>query len=171
MAIKDWVPGAVLTAADLDRYMVQQDWVVKTSDQSVTSSTTPVADSELMLTVDANSRYWVEGFLIADGAAGGDLQLGWTGPAGAAMDWVSDGLTTAATTGVDAISRSAQGLTNLPSIGTIGAGSNVAVPLRGVLTTAGAGGTLRLRWAQGTSNATATRVRAGSLLRVTKLVA
>ncbi|MBB2914849.1 hypothetical protein FHS43_006161 [Streptosporangium becharense] len=170
MAFKDWVPGAVLTAADLDRYMMQQDWVVKTSDQSVTNSATPVLDSELMLTVEANSRYWVDAFLIADGATGGDLQLGWTGPAGCAFDWVSDGLAVAATTGVDAVSRTAQGLTNLPSIGMIGVGSNIAIPLRGVLTTAGSGGVLRVRWAQATANATATRMRAGSLLRITKLV-
>ncbi|MFD0657166.1 hypothetical protein [Thermocatellispora tengchongensis] len=159
----------MLTAANLMNVFAQSAYAIKPGDESVTNSITPQNDDHLFLPVEANTVYWLDAFIKADGAAAAEIQIGWTGPAGADLDWISDGLTTAATTGVDAVSRSLQGITNLPNVGLIGSGSNVVIPIRGVLTVAGTAGTLQFRWAQGVANATATRVRGGSVMRLTRM--
>lgn len=171
MAFHTFTAGEVLTAANVMGCFTQSAYVVKGADESVTSSTTPQADDHLFMAVEANTAYWLDAFLKADGATAGDIQIGWTGPVLADLDWISDGLTNSASTGVDAVSRSLQGMTNLPTIGLLGSGTNVVIPIRGVLTVGANAGTLAFRWAQAVSNATATRVRAGSVMRLTKLVA
>jgi hypothetical protein len=168
VAIPVYVTGQVLDAPDCNLWFLPRA-VRKAVDESVTSSITLQNDDELFLTADANAQYLVFGHVIYDGAAAGDISIAWSGPASATFDWVSGGIQTGASTGVDTVSTSAQILSANPAIGAIGAGSNLVIPLQGILVTAGTAGTLQFRWAQNTSSATATRVRAGSVLAMWRI--
>jgi hypothetical protein len=137
---------------------------VKTGDESRTSTTTLSDDTELVLTVAAATLYKVEGFLIYDGAAGGDLKIGWSAPAGATWDWVAGGLDSAAAGVSGSMWMGHWTITGEHTYGCNGAGSNIIALPQGYLQTAGAAGTFRLRFAQGTSNATSTRLRTRSAL-------
>jgi hypothetical protein len=169
MPITDFVAGQVLTAATLNRYLMQQAHVVKTVNESVTSSTTPQNDDHLFLNVSANTDYWVQSFLIYNGSTAGDIQIGWSVPTGSTYDWVSDGLTTAATTTTDEVSRTAQNATSLPNLGAAGAGVNCTASTKGLLRVGSSSGVLRLRWSQGTASATATLITINSFLMARRL--
>ncbi|WP_068925048.1 hypothetical protein [Planobispora rosea] len=169
MPITDFVAGQTPNAADLNRYLMQQAHVIKPGIESVTSSTTLQNDDHLFLNVSANTDYWVQAFIIYNGATGGDLQIGWSAPTGSTFDWVSDGLSTAATTSTDEVSRTAQGVTNAPSVGAVGSGNNCTVSPKGLLRVGANSGTLRLRWAQSVSSGTATQVTTNSFLMARRL--
>lgn len=159
--------GHKLTAAELAAIITAvqglSTTVVKTADESVTSSIVLQDDNELLFTAAANATYEVWAFLHYIGVnAGGILKIGWAGPASATFDWTASGLATGAiaTTGnLDASYLS------LASTITLGGGANdvVARP-SGLLVTSATSGTFKLQWAQGTSSATATTVKAGSFL-------
>lgn len=130
-------------------------------------------DPELTTTLDAGAAYFVEFFLLLGGTTTGDIQTRWAVPSGAG------GLKNVMGPGSTAADGSADNIT--ARLGTHG--FTVAILYSGVRNatailfgayeysyiTAGAGGTLALEWAQGTTNATASRVAAGSLLRVTRI--
>ena len=42
----------------------------------------------LVLAVSANTDYWMEAFIVYDGANGGDINLAWSVPAGSIMSSV-----------------------------------------------------------------------------------
>lgn len=169
MPITDFRPGQKPTGAELNRFLMQQAHVIKAANESVTSSTTPQTDDHLVLQVTANTDYWVQAFIIYNGATAGDLQIGWGAPTGATFDWVSDGLSVAATTTTDEVSRTAQGVSNLPNVGAAGSGVLCVVAPKGLLRVGSNSGQLRLRWAQGTSSGTATQVMANSFLMARRL--
>lgn len=162
----------VLTAADMTTYFVQQAVIVKTADESVTSSTTMQNDNELLVPVAANTRYWVECFLIYSAHPNFDCKTGYSGPSGSTFDWCGDGLISGETTTVGEVTKSLQGLGSTPGhAGVLESGSPIDMVAmhKGVLTTGGSAGTLTLRWAQLSSGATPTIVRAGSVLIVTRV--
>ncbi|MEW9530753.1 hypothetical protein [Microbispora sp. NPDC049125] len=148
-------------------------YAVKTADQSRANTTTPAADSELFLPVAANSTYWLDCFIIYDGPTSADLQIGWTAPSGTTMYWVSDLLDPAITgtpaPGLASVSRTQQGLANLPSGGARSTGNPAVAPIRGWLQTSGTSGNLTCRWAQATADAVAIKILTGSAIKLTKL--
>lgn len=144
--------------------------VAKTADEAVASSTTPQNDDHLFLALETGSTYFLEFTLFADAGSGTpDLsvdftysgttslfRMGMMGPEIASGDI---GATLARFVSVAAFSSPVS----------LGLAAGVAVlHFRGTIVTTAAG-TFRLRWAQGTSNATATNMRAGSTLKATKL--
>ncbi|MEV8634281.1 hypothetical protein AB0395_21760 [Streptosporangium sp. NPDC051023] len=141
-------------------------YIQKAADTSRTNTVTLTDDPHLTTTVPAVGLWWINAFIIYAADAGVDIQIGFTGPAGASMRWVSELLTTSATTGVDTISRSAQTLANVPTGGGRGVGTAnwLVAPITGYLQTQGTGGTFAVRWAPNVSSALATSVYAGSLL-------
>ncbi|MEU4576600.1 hypothetical protein [Nonomuraea sp. NPDC023979] len=171
MPIKTWSSGERPSAADLNRYPLQQAFRLKTADESVTSSITLQDDNHLFLSVAANTDYWVQGHLIYEGAANpsGDLQLGWSYPSGAAWTWVSDALGTGETASTGIISRTRQVGSGSSSPGTVGAGVLVVAVPKGVLRVGSSSGFLKLRWAQLASSGTPTIVKTGSLLTIRRL--
>lgn len=169
MPIRDWAPGDTPNGADLNRYFMQQDSKLKTADQTVTSSTTFVDDLHLFVNVQANTQYWVVAFLIYEAGTTGDLKIGWTAPAGAGFNWVSDSLPSTETTSTGTISRAGQGLGNTPAPAGVGAGSLVMSIPKGVLVVGSTSGTLRFRFAQSVSDPVASRVKANSLLMIRRL--
>ncbi|NUP24005.1 MAG: hypothetical protein HOZ81_49720 [Streptomyces sp.] len=166
---KTWASGEILTAADLNR-LAQYNYVVKPSNESVTSSTAMQNDDHLVLAVSANTDYWVEAFIVYEAANGGDIAIGWSVPAGATGWWLHDTVSQYPADGMDGIERR-----NIPDwAGTrvgkgLGVGFKMVAPSRGVLRVAGTPGNLQLRWAQGASSGTATTVWAASMLRISKL--
>jgi hypothetical protein len=162
MAVPTWVVGQVLASADVNNWFVPLA-VKKPSTQSVISQATTIQnDTALVLPVAASAIYEMRALIIYNAAAAADIIIGWTGPSGAAMDWVSDGLITSESTGIDAVSRSAQVIGSQPGVG--GDPTNRVILPYGILTTSTTTGSLQFQWMQSVSSLTATQVVAGSAL-------
>lgn len=160
MAVPVWVPGQVLTASDVNNWLVPQG-VVKPSGTPVTSSTTVISDPDLVLPVVASATYIFECYLGFTATSGGDLKWTWAVPAGASLLYEAvhnEG-------GATGLNNSTLTYSDANTILGAGAGATVeAVAMRGNLVVAGTAGNLQLRWAQNTSNAGATTIRAQSHL-------
>src|SRR5262245_32334636 len=87
MAAPTYVPGQVLLSSDCNLWFTGQ-YANKTSDQSVTSSTTLVNDSTLVVALAANSTYWVNLEIKYEGGTNGssDMKLQLNIPAGATLN-------------------------------------------------------------------------------------
>lgn len=168
MPFKLFSDGEVLEADDdVDRFWIQQASVIKSADESVTSSAVLQNDDHLVVGLLANSQYWIELFLIYQAGTTEDLALGFSVPSGAALYWTHGGLRGGATGSVDNISRTFLDESGAGWIG--GTGANAVVMGEGRVVTGGSAGNLQLRWAQNTSGGTATIVRAGSILIAQRL--
>ncbi|WP_157251131.1 hypothetical protein [Nonomuraea typhae] len=170
MAFGTWTDGNQLGATDVNTKIVQCLFVDKTAHETVTSSETIQNDNHLKFTAAASTNYWIKALIIVDGAdTGGGIEFGWYGPSGATFDWCSDALGDDAD-GFGPVSRTRQQIGNLPAMATNGVATNLIIPAVGVLKVSTTAGVFGFRWAQDTSNATATRVNTGSGMIVTKLV-
>jgi hypothetical protein len=161
--MKNFTAGEVLTESDLDVYCVNSIGAVKTSTESVTSSTTLQDDNDLTVTVAANSTYEVSCFLKYDGPAAADLKIQFSVPASAAFEYgvvkLQSGASDATSVAHEFGSQAGSTI-----VGTIGSGTNAACRVVGTLEVAGTAGTFKLQWAQNTSDPTAVRVWARSFL-------
>lgn len=128
------------------------------------SSTTLQNDTDLLSAVAASTTYNVDLWMIINTGTVPDFKFGWTGPAGATFDWsVQEG-----TPG--ALAAVLQGPFTIASVPPInGAAADQIVVATGTLVTSVTAGTLRLQWAQNTSTASNTIVKAGSRLRLWKM--
>lgn len=175
LPFRNFVDGSHLYAFDLNTYWLQQVHVIKQSDESVVSSTTLQDDNELSLPLLANTDYWLEGFIMYGANQSADIRIMFSVPSGAVFDICHNGLRLGHVggNGVDNLSRSR--ITQLSSGGTIGgihATANTSlgvIPLEGRVIVGNTPGDLVFRWAQNTSNATATVVKADSLLVMQRL--
>jgi len=144
-------------------------YVLKTADESVTSSTAQQNDNELLLAVEANVTYIGALVVAATSAANaaGDINIGYTFPSGATLHFWSIGAHNALASGsqadLEAIVRlSATSGTTVTPYGLSTANINIVQPL--LLTTSSTAGTLQMQWAQQSSNANASTVKAGSYM-------
>ena len=144
-----------------------------TADRTVTSSTTLTAATGLAAAVDADTRYALTGYLAYTAGATGDLKVAVAAPVGAAGHWTLYAQDTAATGGIGSIVAK-----RATSFGTgttqTGAGSDadggaMACLPRGFVSTSDSAGTLQVYFAQNSSSATSTVLKAGSWLRLIKL--
>lgn len=160
-----FVAGQPLTAAQMN---ATNGYVLKTADQSVTSSATLANDAHLSYAIPAAGTYAFESNLIAVSAANaaGDLQVGWSFPTGTMYAWgVGPDASLAAGASVIGL-WSAGAITTGTAVFTFGLSTQtVAVLLKGLFV-ATASGTLRLMWSQSSSNANASTVKAGSHMLV-----
>lgn len=158
-------PGTSLTTGIMASLLA--DVATKTALESVTSSTALQNDDELVLPVEASAVYEMALVLFhdSDATVAGDIKIAWTGPAGAALSWGVHGANTSVTTstGVGSVNMQTRTIAEFASFGGGDSAGTTALAF-GTLTTAGTAGTLQLQWAQETSNAVATNVRAGSRL-------
>lgn len=166
MAYPTILAGQKVTASLLTS--MEMVTVVKAANQAVTSSTTLVNDNELFLSVAASAVYQLDGWIPYDGAfSAGDFKTDWSVPTGATMLWSPNG----PSTGGSALYTSntvAAGTT--VSIGTYGTGgAYTSASVRGRLVTSTTAGTLQFKWAQNSSNATATTVYAGAWIRLLRV--
>lgn len=171
-----WPPiaaGQSITAGLLTSMLVEE--IVKQGDTDRASTTTQLIDPELQMAMVANAVYHVEFFIYAGASTAGDFQTTWQVPSGATGLKNVHGPGSGATANSSADNQTAR-------LGVHGFGTNclyngsrngtalyVRVYESGIVTTAGSAGTCGLLWAQGTSDATATRVAAGSIMRVKRI--
>lgn len=139
----------------------------KTADESVTASTALQSDNELTLNVGANETWVLQYTLYVDGPAAADMKFALNVPSGTTGLMGGFRLDNSAVTDTDNIGTSAT--TDLTDTGfrlagTSGAGSQVTVMVLASLTTSSTTGSVVLRWAQNNSDATATIVKANSVL-------
>lgn len=144
--------------------------IVKPSDESVTSSTTLQNDDDFSFSIAANEKVIIHAHLFVSGNSAGDFQWAFNVPS-LATGWNS-GLrvidTTASTNNSGAWSA-IEDLTDtgFRASGTV-TGSTVHVQIDAIVINGANAGTIQFRWAQVTSNATATVVEAGSYMSFTR---
>lgn len=171
---RTWVAGEKPSAATLNTHIrdnlnALNGYVLKTADESVTSSATLQNDNHLLYTIGAIGTYAFDLYLYATSAANaaGDIKVAFTFPTGTMhfSGWAADsGIASGAIqTGVWVAKLSAVSGTD-----TFDAGLSTAtlgIVIHGILI-ATATGTLQTQWAQLASNANASTVKAGSHLIV-----
>ncbi|MFG2826095.1 hypothetical protein ACGFWI_01210 [Streptomyces sp. NPDC048434] len=147
---------------------------VKPTDETRTSTTTVSDDLHLFASLDANSVYRFRGTLLFDGPEAADGTLTFTVPTGATGGWAPEAgtLSTTAPDGSAQLKVAARQFGSNSDIGIMASSATLAgimVLPQGIVATGPTPGTLRLRWAQQTSNASPTTLKAGSTLEVVKL--
>lgn len=148
-------------------------FIRKPVNESVTSSATLQDDDDFAFAVAANAVYTLDSYIIYSGAidggtGAGGLKMQFTGPAGTGMTWTNFGANVSG--GVTNYNVVAEGLAaGSPRSVPTNAGTTMTCQPKGVIVTAGTSGTLRFRWAQNLSNATATVVGANSWMRLTRV--
>ena len=101
-AVNDDITAARLQAISDDLTVLgAPPLAIKTATESVTSSTTLQDDDELVVTVEANTKYRVELLLLYDGNAAGDIQVKLVAPSGTVQGTVHRIVTGAAVIGDD----------------------------------------------------------------------
>lgn len=168
---RTWVAGEKPSAATMNAHIrdnlnALNGFVRKTADESVTSSTTLQNDNHLALSIPAAGTYEVDVKLFATSAANaaGDLQAGFTFPAGTmhfGIHAADTSLVSGSTTATMAVTSNLSA-TSGSSVVTAGLStSTVLIWIHGLFI-ATATGTLTLQWAQFASNANASTVKSGS---------
>lgn len=145
--VKTFTTGVVVSAG-----VTSFRSAIKAGATSRNTTVTPAADPDLVVAVEANSRYDVTA-VVGWTNGGGGFRVDFTGPSGATMLWVDNDGSVASAIGTD--------LTFSVTVGT---------SLRGTLVTSGTAGNLTLRWAQNTSNAADTTLLAGCSLLATRIL-
>jgi len=155
VALPVFTVGQVLTAADVNQYLVNTIAARKTANESVTSSTTLQDDDHLNVTVAANCTYEFTCMLKFDGALAGDLKYQFVGPSGATLTAAVLQIVTGGTVTTE------DQLTSMIISSTLTAGAFTgggSLLIHGIVVVSSTAGTFKLQWAQDTSNGTATRI-------------
>jgi hypothetical protein len=163
MAYPDIAAGEDITAGLLTSMLPVI--VPKAATESVTASTTMQNDDELFASVAVSATYAVQLHLFHDADTTGDIKIGWSGPTGATMNWgaVVAHVNETSSGTVTAVSMQTRIISETQDIGG-GASTGTYSVVHGTLITSTTAGTLNFQWAQRSSSATATNVRAGSML-------
>lgn len=136
---------------------------VKTSRETVTSSTTLQDDNDFSFSVKANTTYLIESNLTMVAPSSGGFKWACTVPSGASgrvSSYLSNGSSyNTADTDITTGSGANTGTT---------VGNTALFQIIGYVTTTTAG-TLNLQWSQHTSNATATYIERGSTMILTEV--
>lgn len=162
MPVPTWAVGQVLAASDVNNWFVPVA-AVKTSDQSVTSSTAFVSDTELFVPLVALGTYQFECFLSYEGAAGnntGAIKWKWIVPAGTSVRYQGLFQGTGGGASVNGVFIAG----DTPASNTQGPGVLTGVSMIGTIVVSSTGGNMTLQWAQNVSNATSTVVHPQSCL-------
>ena len=160
--------GTKVTAAFLES-MLPLD-VVKAATETVTPSTTYQDDDELFLPVEANAVYRFDMLLLHSSGTTGKFKMQFTAPTGATVAWGVIGVHTSVTLSnpVTDVSMPSRTLTDILGLGGGNLTGTTAL-ISGSITTSSTAGNLTLQWAQNTSDAAATQVRAGSTLSMKRV--
>jgi hypothetical protein len=144
----------------------------KTGDTSRASSTTQVDDPHLTVSLSASATYILYAYLVYQAGTTGDINIGFTQPAGAAGSWQGTGMgrDVAASIGTGGwtvrMNANDVGTTQLRSYG--GDTTNQAVQVMGIVRTSSAGA-FTVQWAQAALDATATILRADSWMQLVRV--
>lgn len=173
-----FVAGQKVRAQELNDLMYG---VVMTTDVTKTNSTTFSNATGLAIPLAANARYGLDGWLHWSSNETADIKFQYTYPSGATGYWAGIGprFTEKPTASGPRINYVDFGSVSLTAALVFSGDNEVptfpspatyisAIP-RGHIVTAGTSGTLQLQFAQNALSGTATILRAGSWLRVTRL--
>jgi hypothetical protein len=148
--------------------LIDFKFVRKSSDQSVTSSTALVVDSELIFAIGANETWQFELVILHLGAEAGDFKMAVKGPSGVAGIWSAFGAITVAVSGaynLNAGARSTWDNSATLAFGNQGASAlSASANVKGVARNGATPGNIELWWAQNTSDATGTTIKTDSYL-------
>lgn len=168
--------GTTVNAA-LNQINDYEPFAYKTADQTITSSITLTDDTHMALALPAAGTYVVEGMFMFSGAAAGDIKIAWayTGTltngyrSGQGPSTVSTDVLGAAANAERAAAAGATtaAITSSTPYGCDGTNWSAAFELGVVIVSTT--GTLKVQWAQQTSNATGTVMRAGSFFRARRV--
>lgn len=141
--------------------------VRKTVDESVASSTAVQNDDTLLFAVAANEVWVFEVILSIETVTAADFRFRFDSPAGSSGVYGAIGAALGAASVESSARWSAGGFslgitTSLGSTG--GSGANTPVFIHGIIANGSTAGSLTLQWAQNTSDATATVVKANSFI-------
>ena len=163
-----FLAGDLPTAEQFDAFADLNDWrtlaAVKPSDTTRNSTTVLAADPHLSITYGLNRTYAVTVRLVVNSGATPDFKFDFSAAAGVTMsDYTYQACVPP--TGIE--------YGTLALISTVGAmncdGSNRPLTITGTLVTGGTPGAFTLRWAQNTSDAGNTILRAGSSITFIRL--
>lgn len=168
-----FVAGQKVRAQELNDLVLG---VVMTSDVTKISSTSFSNATGLVLPLAANATYGLDGWVHWTSADNADIQFRYTYPSGSTGQWAGVGPRvnenpTASGPRINYVDFGAVSIANSLAF----TGDNIASPTtvsaspRGFIITSSTSGNLQLQFAQGTSQASNTVLRAGSWLRVTRL--
>lgn len=152
---------------------MQVDIVQKLTNTDRTATTTLADDPDLTTTLEANSRYYIE-FEVwyASNTGPSGIKTGWTVPSGVTGNRSALGMTSAAssTTPTGEGRWGVHSYTTAVFYGDRVSDTNLILFRETSLVTVGStAGTCALQWAQDTSNASAVRVAAGSVMRIQRV--
>jgi hypothetical protein len=141
---------------------LEQVRAYKATDQTVTSSTSLVNDTALSFAIAASEAWQFELDLYStfDGGAASGIKAAFTVPSGATLQWLPTAVSIPITTSGSSQILAAGG----------GATTTWMGKLIGQVINSTNAGTVQLQWAQNTSDATATALKAGSSLLATRLI-
>ncbi len=173
-APRTWVTGETVTAALLNTH-VRDNFlaigepvqVVKSSDESVTSSTTLQADDELLFAVAANETWLYRFGIFFTGNTTGDFKFEITGPTSHAMRYGVGSMED--TGGSTLMFRAGRDGTALAGFQAQATPTANMMRVDGIIANAGNAGNCTFEWAQNTSNGTATIVEQNSYLIATQV--
>lgn len=154
LCVSDFLALQELKAAELNAHFPL--FARKTADETVNNSATLQNDNHLFLSVAASTTYELTGLLVYTSGATPDFKFGWTFPSGLTMRY-----TVLATVG-GTFGTYGQVQTAVPAID--GAGSELTVPIMGIVIVSSTAGTLQLQWAQNTANASDTKLHTNSYI-------
>lgn len=147
-------------------------FVRKTADESVTSSTALQDDDELKFNI-ASNEIWEATFKLAiDAATGGDIKFAVNVPSGATGRlniWGPDSGASASPSSIVLFSTTTLTDAGVITVGGFGAGTAIPVRCELIIANGATAGLVKLRWAQGTSSGTASKVLANSTLNALRI--
>ena len=155
-----WAAGSKITSAQLTQMEVNAAF--KASDTMRSSTTTITADPDLQINLGVGTFLIVGYWGITGGTTGSSdmkVTIAYTGTVGFGS-WTPFGPTTASST---AVYQNGGALGATAALGTYSTTIPVNAGPQGLVTTSSSG-SLQVQWAQNTSNATATTLKAGSWL-------
>lgn len=130
----------------------------KGSDETVNNSATLQDDNDLVWTLEASATYVISIYLSYNSGATPDIKFGWTVPTSSTLRWGFIGVDTAL-----ALKAGAASVLNSGSVEPFGGdAAERYLQIHGSIVTSTTAGSLILRWAQNTANASNTIVRSGS---------
>jgi hypothetical protein len=147
-----------------------QQFVQKTANESVTSSTTLQNDDHLFLSVAANSVYQVLCFWITNAPSNADITFSFDGPSGFDCSFSMVHAPANSQTNKDdsIVNVEHQTSSNLPSFAGYGSDSlTIAVDM--IVVTGANAGTFQLIWSQLTSQASPSTIKSGSFMHAEKV--
>lgn len=170
---RTWTDGELVTAAIMNPHVrdnlnaLGPHLIVrKTVDESVASSITFQNDDALLMALAANEVWKTELNLYVTGNGTADFKMCYTFPAGCSVIYYTS--TINASAGFTVWQDAATSGTLILTADLLNTGSSYIV-LHALVINGGTAGTLQLQWAQNTSNATPTIVKANSTLWAVKL--